>query len=281
MFEYLRLMRFDKPIGIFLLLWPVLWALWLATAGHPDIYIVLIFIFGTMVMRAAGCVINDIADRNFDKFVYRTQARPLTAGKITLTGAWICFALLIIIAFLLVLQLNLYSIYLACGAVFFAALYPFTKRWLQVPQVFLGFAFSFGILMAFAATTNHLTNLAWWLFGLNIIWVISYDTMYAMVDRADDYKIGIKSTAILFGNYDKLIIAILQIGFLAGFIYIAIWQQLSWIFYLALVWVFGLICYQQFLLRQREPAACFKAFLNNNCLGMVIFLGLLIHYCVV
>lgn len=271
-------MRFHRPIGIFILLWPTLWALWLSSYGHPNVKVVVIFILGVIVTRALGCVINDIADRDFDKHVARTHDRPLTAGKISLKGAWVCFFILGFIALFLVLQLNIFTICLSFGALFFAILYPFTKRWLPCPQVFLSIPYGgFPILMAFAAQTNHVSLLAVFLFLLQMIWTVIYDTEYAMVDRDDDVKIGIKSTAILFGQYDVKIIGLLQIAFIAGFIYLGYWQNLHGSYYCALIIAASLFIYQQYLISNRDRSNCFKAFLNNNYVGLVIFLGLVIN----
>lgn len=276
--HYWRLMRLDKPIGIFLLLWPALWALWLAGQGQPNLQVLLVIVLGVVVMRSAGCVINDIADRKIDKHVQRTQQRPLAAGKISLRGAFVCFFILCLLALILVLQLNRLSLYLSLGALFFACLYPFTKRFVQWPQIFLGIAFGFAIPMAFAAQTNTVPILAWYLFVLDIIWVLIYDTMYAMVDREDDLKIGIKSTAILFGHADKLMIAMLQILMIIGFIYLGLWQKLSVSYFIAVLVAAGFCVYHQWLIKGRQPKLCFKAFLNNNYLGLILLLGLIFNF---
>lgn len=276
--HYLQLMRFDKPIGIFLLMWPTLWALWLASCGRPSLQQVLIFILGTIVMRAAGCIINDIADRDFDLHVERTKTRPLTSGKVTLRGAWISFFVCCVLALLLVLQLNIYAILLSIPALLVASAYPFMKRYIQAPQVILGVAFGFGILMAYAAASNTIPLSAWLLFIANIFWVMAYDTMYAMVDKKDDLKIGIKSTAILFGQNDKLIIGFLQ-GLFILILFIVGWlQQLFLPYYLGVLCALGLVIYHQWLIRNRDPVASFNAFLNNNCVGIAVFLGLMINF---
>lgn len=275
MHPYIRLLRLDKPIGIFLVLWPALWSLFLAARGWPSVRLLSIFIFGAILARSAGCVINDIADRNFDKFVSRTQHRPLTVGEVSFLEASLIFIGLLVLAFLLVLQLNLYSIVLSFLAIGVASLYPFTKRFIPIPQLFLALAFNFSILVAFAAVQNHLPVLAWYLFLLNALWVLVYDTLYAMVDRADDLKLGLRSSAIFFGQADKLIIAVLQILIVLGLIYLSVWQNLRGFFWLAIVIVAGLFVYQQVLIRAREPQACFRAFLNNNYVGLVIFLGIM------
>ncbi|MBX9705160.1 MAG: 4-hydroxybenzoate octaprenyltransferase [Gammaproteobacteria bacterium] len=274
--NYLKLMRFHKPIGIFLLLWPTLWALWLASNGKPDIKILVIFVLGTIVMRAAGCVINDIADRKFDHQVQRTRERPLTAGKISVRGAVICFVILGFLALVLVLQLNLYTICLSIIALLVAMLYPLMKRVMSAPQLVLGIAFSFGVPMVFAAQTNHVGWLAWYLFGLNFLWVVAYDTQYAMVDREDDLRIGIRSTAILFGQFDRLMVALFHGWFILGLFLLGDLLELPHVYYFAICVAAALCIYQQWLIRDRNPQKCFHAFLNNNWVGLIIFLGLVV-----
>ncbi|WP_286911541.1 4-hydroxybenzoate octaprenyltransferase [Idiomarina sp. UBA4520] len=273
-----QLMRADRPIGTYLLAWPTIWALLIAGTGNPPLKIVVIFLLGTFVMRSAGCVINDFADRNFDGHVRRTKQRPIPAGKISATEAIIGFFILLAIAFGLVLQLNTNTVMLSFLAAGVAALYPFCKRWTHLPQVVLGVAFSFGILMAFTALESSEWFIAALLFIANIIWTVAYDTEYAMADREDDLKIGLQSTAILFGRYDKLIIALLQlvvIGLLAWVLYIL---TADWIAWAALAISVLLFMYQHWLIRHREPMKCFQAFLHNHYVGMVFAIGLALHY---
>ncbi len=273
-----QLMRADRPIGTYLLAWPTIWALLIAGTGNPPLKIVVIFLLGTFVMRSAGCVINDFADRNFDGHVRRTKQRPIPAGKISATEAIIGFCILLAIAFGLVLQLNTNTVMLSFLAAGVAALYPFCKRWTHLPQVVLGIAFSFGILMAFTALESSEWFIAALLFIANIIWTVAYDTEYAMADREDDLKIGLQSTAILFGRYDKLIIALLQlivIGLLAWVLYIL---TADWIAWAALAISVLLFMYQHWLIRHREPMKCFQAFLHNHYVGMVFAIGLALHY---
>lgn len=273
-----QLMRADRPIGTYLLAWPTIWALLIAGTGNPPLKIVVIFLLGTFVMRSAGCVINDFADRNFDGHVRRTKQRPIPAGKISATEAIIGFFILLAIAFGLVLQLNTNTVMLSFLAAGVAALYPFCKRWTHLPQVVLGIAFSFGILMAFTALESSEWFIAALLFIANIIWTVAYDTEYAMADREDDLKIGLQSTAILFGRYDKLIIALLQlvvIGLLAWVLYIL---TADWIAWAALAVSILLFTHQHWLIRHREPMKCFQAFLHNHYVGMVFAIGLALHY---
>lgn len=276
--NYFYLMRMHKPIGIFLLLWPTLWALWLSSEGKPNLIILTIFILGVILMRSAGCVINDIADRNFDAHVARTRERPLAAGKISVKSALILFFILIFCAFLLVLFLNKLTILLACAGVLFALFYPFLKRITHLPQLGLGLAFAWGVPMAFAADTNTVSSAAWMVFAAAAVWPVIYDTMYAMTDRLDDIKIGVKSTAILFGKKDKWLIAGLQCLFLSLLIATGITFELRWIYYVSLVFVGIFFVYQQWLIKQRIPENCFKAFLNNNWVGLIIFVGILLSY---
>lgn len=276
--NYFYLMRLHKPIGIFLLLWPTLWALWLAGVGKPNMFIVLIFVLGVIVMRSAGCVMNDIADRNFDLYVKRTRERPITSGKITITSALILCFFLCAIAFSLVLFLNRFTMLLSVFGLLFALLYPLLKRVTYLPQLGLGVAFSWGIPMAFAAENNHITLAGWFLFCAGVIWPVIYDTQYAMVDRADDEVIGVKSTAILFGKFDRLIIAILQILFLCLLVVVGILFDLHWPYYLALSIAAILFFYQQRLMGNHDPDKYFQAFLNNHWVGLVIFLGIFSSY---
>ncbi|OCG65496.1 4-hydroxybenzoate octaprenyltransferase [Gilliamella sp. Fer4-1] len=273
MLAYLQLMRLDKPIGSLLLLWPTLWAIWLT--GHPSTYITIIFVLGVFVMRSAGCVVNDYADRHFDAHVERTKNRPLARGALTEKNALWTLLVLLLIALCLLLNLNKLSWLIACFALLTALIYPFMKRYTHLPQVTLGLAFSWSIPMVYAATIEQFPLTCWILFLTNICWTIAYDTQYAMVDRNDDIKIGIKSTAILFGNYDKLIIGLLQIISVIGLLFIGLVNQLSLMFYMALLLVIGLLIYQQWLIKNRDRNKCFSAFMNNNYVGFIIFLGLL------
>ena len=275
---YWRLMRMDKPIGIYLLLWPCLWALWIAAQGVPPLAILAIFVAGTVIMRAAGCVINDFADRKVDGAVKRTAARPLATGELSSRQALGCFALLILLALLLVLWLNWQTIALSLGALLLATIYPFMKRYTHLPQVVLGAAFGWSIPMAFMAVNGQLSWLAWLLYLANLSWTVAYDTQYAMVDRDDDLRIGIKSTAVLFGRFDKLIIGILQLITLGLLLLIALWLQMSWPVYTALAIGAAIMAYHQYLIKDRQRDACFKAFLHNHYFGMVICLGIMLHY---
>jgi 4-hydroxybenzoate polyprenyltransferase len=273
---YLQLMRIDRPIGALLLLWPTLWALWLAGNGEPDIKIVIIFVVGTMVMRAAGCVINDFADREIDKQVKRTKNRPLTNGSLTPKQALGLFFGLLVIAFILVLQLNRLALLVSIFALFIAALYPFCKRFTHLPQGILGIAFSMGIPMAYAAITNTIPWQAWILFIANYFWIVAYDTQYAMVDRDDDEQIGVKSTAILFGQFDNLAVGILHIIAIILLGVVGWINELSWPFYPSLVIAICLAGYQQYLCQDRIRENCLRAFLNNNWIGAVVFFGIVI-----
>ncbi len=265
------LMRFHKPIGIYLLLWPTLWALWLAASGVPDYAILSVFIAGVISMRAAGCVINDIADRRIDALVTRTRTRPLAAGTLSVKLALLVFSWLMLMALILLLQLNRLTIYLGFLGALLAVIYPFLKRITHLPQLGLGVAFAWCVPMAFAALTAAVPLKAWLLFCPALLWPIIYDTMYALTDRPDDVKIGVKSTAILFGKYETLIIAVLQILFLLGFVCVGIAFQLQLPFYCSLVVSAALFIYQQRLLKQGQPL---QAFANNNWLGLAIFIGI-------
>lgn len=275
---YVQLMRLDKPIGIFLLLWPTLFALWIAGEGSPNPKIVLIFIMGVVIMRSAGCVINDIADRKVDGKVTRTSTRPLAIGIVSVREALILFCSLLLMAFLLVLQLNTLTIVLSFAALLLAVFYPFMKRITNLPQMILGIAFAWSIPMVFMALTEQIPLVAWVLYAATVFWVIAYDTQYAMVDRMDDIKIGVKSTAILFGQADRAIIFVLQIGMLGSLILLGQMIHSGSFYYLGVVGAALFIAYQQYLIRDREPKACFKAFLNNNLLGTYLFLGILFDY---
>ncbi len=275
---YLRLMRLDRPIGILLLMWPTLSALWIAAEGLPDLTVLMVFVLGVIIMRSAGCAINDFADREVDGDVWRTEGRPLATGELQARDAIMVFVVLALVAFGLVLLLNTMTIMLSLVAVFLAATYPFMKRYTYLPQIYLGMAFGWAIPMAFTAQTGTLPVIAWLLFMANIIWTTVYDTFYAMADREDDLKIGVKSTAILFGDDDRVIQGILQVAYLLVMVLIGHQLELSAVYYLGLVIVAALFIYQQFLSRQREPKACLKAFLNNNWVGLVIFASLVLHY---
>lgn len=272
--EYALLMRLDRPIGIYLLLWPTLWALWLAGKGHPQPLHVAIFIAGVVLMRSAGCVVNDLADRKFDPLVARTRNRPIAAGRVSPREALILFVVLCLAALLIALPLNLLALALTVPAAALAASYPFAKRWTYLPQAHLGAAFGWAIPMAFAAETATLPPLCWLLFVITLLWAVAYDTFYAMVDRADDLKIGVKSTAILFGRFDRLITALLQCVVIAGLIVVGRWSHLGPAYYLGLAAAAALAVYQQWLIRTREPAACLNAFLNNHWFGLTVFAGL-------
>lgn len=275
---YLRLTRLDRPIGILLLMWPTLSALWIAAEGLPDLTVLTVFILGVIIMRSAGCAINDFADRDVDGDVWRTEGRPLATGELQARDAIMVFVVLALTAFGLVLLLNIMTIMLSLVAVFLAATYPFMKRYTYLPQIYLGMAFGWAIPMAFTAQTGSLPIIAWLLFMANIIWTTVYDTFYAMADREDDLKIGVKSTAILFGDDDLVIQGILQVAYLIVMVLIGQQLQLSTVYYLGLAIAAGLFVYQQFLSHHRAPKACLRAFLNNNWVGLVIFASLVLHY---
>lgn len=275
---YARLMRLDRPIGIFLLLWPTLWALWFASDGHPRVWIVTVFIAGVVLMRSAGCVINDFADRNIDPQVRRTKERPMAMGAVASREALILFAVLCGIAFLLALTLNVLTLALALVAVVLAATYPFMKRHTYLPQVYLGMAFGWAVPMAFAAQTGGVPAIAWLVFIAAVLWTTTYDTMYAMVDREDDIRIGVKSTAILFGDQDRLMIGLLQILLFIVLLVIGARMAMGTGYHVGLMVAAALALYQQYLIRNREPADCFHAFLNNNWLGCAVFAGIVIDY---
>lgn len=277
---YERLMRLDKPIGILLLLWPTLWGLWLAGSGKPDIVILWIFVLGTVLMRSAGCVMNDWADRKFDGHVARTQHRPLATGEVSPKEALVLATGLSFGAFLLVLFLNKLTILLSCLALFFAFTYPFTKRFIAIPQAYLGIAFGCGILMAFTALTNSIPLSAWLLLAANISWAIAYDTEYAMVDREDDLNIGIHSSAIFFGRYDVLAITLCYAMTLLLLILVGNLNGLHWPYYLGLLVAAVVAGYHFKLIQHRQPAQCFKAFLHNNYFGGAVFVGLMLNYMV-
>lgn len=276
--HYWRLMRFDRPIGVLLLLWPTLWGLWLAAEGFPKWHLIVVFVLGVTLMRAAGCVINDLADRKVDGHVKRTRERPLIKGQVTPKAALVLFICLCITSFALVLLTNLLTITLSLAAVILACCYPFMKRVTHLPQLVLGLAFSWGVPMAFAAQTGELNPQAWLVFTAAVIWTVVYDTFYAMVDRDDDLRIGVKSTAILFGEQDRLITALLQVLVVFSLIIVGQRFQLSWLYELSLVVVMGLFVYQQFLIRTRGREQCFKAFINNNWVGLAVFVGIVADY---
>ncbi|ADO50361.1 4-hydroxybenzoate octaprenyltransferase [[Enterobacter] lignolyticus] len=275
---YNRLMRTDKPIGTLLLLWPTLWALWVATPGVPPLWILAVFVAGVWLMRAAGCVVNDYADRKFDGHVKRTANRPLPRGDVSENEARALFVLLVLLSFLLVLTLNRMTILLSVAGLALAWVYPFMKRYTHLPQVVLGAAFGWSIPMAYAAVSESLPLSCWLMFLTNICWAVAYDTQYAMVDRDDDLKIGIKSTAILFGESDKLIIGILQVAVLAMMATVGWLSGLNGAFYWSVFVAGALFVYQQKLIKNRERDACFKAFMNNNYVGLVLFIGLAMSY---
>ncbi len=275
---YARLMRLDKPIGILLLLWPMLWGLWFAAQGFPDIHVLIIFVMGTVLMRSAGCVINDFADRKIDPHVERTKNRPMAAGQVSSREALLLAAGLSLVAFLLILPLNLLTILLSVPALFLAASYPFTKRFFAMPQAYLGIAFSFGIPMAFAAQTDSLPSIVWILMLANLFWVIAYDTAYAIVDKPDDLKIGIKTSAITFGRFDVIGVMVCHALFISVMLYIGQLQAMGMVYYAGLIVATGLMGYQYNLIRNRDRALCFKAFLHNNWVGMVVFAGIALDF---
>jgi 4-hydroxybenzoate polyprenyltransferase len=276
--QYWLLARFDKPIGILILLWPALWALWVASDGRPDLLVLTVICLGVVLMRAAGCVINDYADRDFDPHVERTQHRPIAAGKVKSKEALLVFVVLCLCAFGLVLLLNIYTIMLSFIAAFLAASYPFMKRYTQLPQAYLGIAFGWAVPMAFSAQINSIPPVAWVMYVAVVLWALVYDTMYAMVDKDDDLKIGVKSTAILFGAYDRQIMGGLQIIIIGLLIIVGQMAHTGWPYYGGILIAAGLFVYQQKLIFNREKVLCFKAFLNNNWFGLAVFAGLVVDY---
>ncbi|MFZ5592727.1 MAG: 4-hydroxybenzoate octaprenyltransferase [Pseudomonadota bacterium] len=276
--QYALLMRLNRPVGIYLLLWPTLWALWIAGQGSPDLRVFIVFVLGVVLMRSAGCVINDYADRGFDPHVARTRERPIAAGRVSPKEALVLFVVLCLVAFGLVLTMNRLTIMLSFVAALLAAMYPFTKRYTHLPQVFLGAAFGWAVPMVFAAQTGAIPQAAWLLFIATVLWATAYDTMYAMVDRPDDLKIGVKSTAILFGEADRLIIGAIQVMFFAAMLLAGRQLALGAFYYLGLVVAGGFAVYQQYLIRNRDAPGCFKAFLNNNGFGAAIFCGIVVDY---
>ncbi|WP_148864465.1 4-hydroxybenzoate octaprenyltransferase [Marinobacter fonticola] len=274
---YIQLLRLDRPIGTLLLLWPTYWALWLAADGMPSLANVVIFTLGVFMMRAAGCAINDFADRKVDGHVKRTKSRPLATGRIVPAEAVMLFLVLVMLSFLMVVFFtNTLTLYLSFGGLVLAFIYPFMKRYTHLPQLFLGAAFSWAIPMAWAAEANDVTRMAWLLFTANVLWTVAYDTQYAMVDRDDDVKIGVKSTAILFGEADTLIIGVLQALTVLILALIGAQAELGLLYYLGLSAMAVLFVYQQRLIRFRQREACFKAFLNNQWAGASVFAGLLL-----
>lgn len=275
---YAELIRFEKPIGVYLLLWPTLWALAVAGEGSPDPWILAVFVLGVFLMRSAGCAINDYADRDIDLHVVRTKERPLTSGRISEKETLLVFVVLGMLAFLLVLSLNLFTIWLSLGGLLLAASYPFMKRYHYLPQVHLGAAFGWAVPMAFAAQTESLPKQTWLLYVATLVWAVAYDTMYSMVDREDDLKIGVKSSAILFGEHDRAVIGLFQALFI-----VTLWltgRELGYsaIYYYALGLASVFLIYEQFLIVYRVPEACFRAFLHNHWVGAIIFFGIMGHY---
>ena len=271
-------MRLDKPIGVLLLLWPTLWGLWLAADGIPDTNILMIFMLGTVLMRSAGCVVNDYADRDFDPHVERTKNRPMATRAVSTKEALLLAAGLSLAAFVLILPLNRLTLTLSVLALFLAASYPFTKRFFAMPQAYLGVAFSFGIPMAFAAQTGGIPFIAWILMTANLFWVIAYDTEYAMVDKVDDLKIGIKTSAITFGDFDVMGVMLCHAGFLSIMAAVGLIQNLGTMYYAGLAVALGLIIYQYRLIHDRDRGRCFKAFLHNNWVGAAVFAGIGLDY---
>jgi 4-hydroxybenzoate polyprenyltransferase len=276
--HYEKLMRLDKPIGILLLLWPTLWALWIAAEGLPNWLLAWIFIFGTVLMRSAGCVINDYADRAFDPHVKRTKDRPLAAGAVSEREALILFVVLVVCSGLLILRLSLLVWVLAVAAVFLAASYPFTKRFFAIPQAYLGIAFGFGIPMAFAATLGELPAVAWVLLAANIFWAVAYDTEYAMVDRDDDIRIGIRTSALTFGRHDVLAVMLCYAVVLGILTTVGLQLERGPWYFAGLAVAAGIMGYHFTLIRDRDRQKCFKAFLHNNWVGAAIFAGIALDY---
>ncbi|MAS82197.1 MAG: 4-hydroxybenzoate octaprenyltransferase [Legionellales bacterium] len=278
LYQYALLIRLNRPIGVFLLLWPTLWGLWIAAEGFPNINVFIVFVLGVFIMRSAGCALNDIADKRFDTFVIRTRTRPLAAGKITSIEALIVAISLIFIALLLVLTMNELTIQLSLFAVILAGVYPFMKRYTYLPQFFLGLTFGWSIPMAFAAQTNTVPKIAWLLLVTNILWSVVYDTIYAMIDREEDLKIGVKSTAILFDDADRVIIAIIQALVLLALIAVGRQLKLDYNYFISLIVAACFFFYQLRLIWNREPQQCMRAFINNNWVGLTIFIGIFLSY---
>ena len=276
--DYAQLMRLHRPIGIFLLLWPVLWALWIASAGQPALPVLLVFVFGVVLMRSAGCVINDYADRKLDPQVERTRDRPIAAGRVSPREALVLFTVLALSAFVLVLFMNRLTILLSFGGAALAVSYPFMKRWTHLPQFYLGAAFGWGVPMAYAAQTGEVPAAAWILFAATLCWAVAYDTVYAMIDREDDIRIGVKSTAILFGSTDRAMVALFHVLTLALLVWTGTHAGLGLTYYIGLLLAAALAGWQQWLIRKRSRDACLRAFLDNNRFGAVIFAGLALDY---
>ncbi len=276
--DYFELMRLDRPIGILLLLWPTLVSLWIAAEGFPSIDLLLIFMAGVVVMRSAGCVINDHADRGFDGSVSRTQSRPLITGRVTVEQARMLFLSLLVVALLLVLLLNQQTLYWAIAGAILVILYPLAKRYTWFPQVVLGATFGWCVPLVFVALEKPVYELVWLIYFTNLIWIVMYDTLYAMVDREDDRVVGIRSTAILFGDADRMMIGLMQAMTLAGMVILGVTQDYSWWYHGPLWLVLALFVWQQYLIKDRKPGHCFRAFLNNNYVGMVWFLAVLMQF---
>lgn len=278
--HYIKLTRLDRPIGTYLLLWPTLSALWLAAEGLPPVSTVLIFSMGVLVMRSAGCVINDFADRRIDGHVKRTVTRPLATGLVSAREALTLFAVLVLIAFILVLLTNAETVRMSLIALGLASAYPFMKRYTYLPQVVLGMAFAWAIPMAYTAQEVPLQETTWLWFSACVLWTVVYDTLYAMVDRDDDLKIGVRSTAILFGEYDRLMVGLLQAMTVLAWVFVGLRAELGWFWWLAVLVASALFVHQQWLIRSRERDACFRAFLNNHWIGLVLFIALILNYAV-
>ena len=278
--HFVALTRLDRPIGIYLLLWPMLWALWFAAQGIPRLDVLFIFVLGTVLTRSAGCAVNDYADRDFDGHVERTRNRPLATGALSAREALLAAAVLMLAAFVLVLFTNPLTIALSFVAVLLAVIYPFSKRYTHLPQVVLGAAFGFAVPMAFTAQTNSLPAIAWWLYLSAIIWSVAYDTLYAIADRPDDLKIGIKSSAILFGRYDLVMVVVFQTIVIALLAWVGWLAGRGVVYYSGLFASTGFVAYQIWLARDREPARCVQAFLNNNWLGLTVFIALVIDFAI-
>ncbi len=276
--NYGKLMRIDKPVGVWLLLWPTLWALWLAGEGHPNQGLFVVFVVGVFIMRSAGCVLNDYVDRNIDPYVERTRNRPIASGAVTPTEALTLFVALGLIAIGLATMLNRPAQLLAIVAAGLTLAYPFIKRFVSIPQLILGAAFGWVVPMVFAAQTGTVPQLAWVVFGAALIWAVIYDTYYAMVDREDDRKLGIKSTALLFGDADLFVLGGLQLIMLLALVFVGLRAELGFWYYLSVAIAAGLMAYHQWLARDRQPAGCFAAFLHNHFIGLVVFIGIVLHY---